>query len=134
MFPRESRILLAEDMSSVREIVVETFYVLGFDNIVECKDGAEAWEKIQNDPQGFSLVVSDFRMPNSNGMDLLIRIRASEKFKNLPFLMISSQSDKVNILSAISAGADHYLVKPFEAMDLLDKLKVIHEKRYGAHK
>lgn len=131
MFPPDARILVADDMNSVREVIIEMFNAIGFNDIVQCKDGAEAWEQIQNSNPPISLVVSDLNMPNSSGLDLLLRIRSSEQHKNLPFLMMSAVSEQKNIISSMKAGADYYLVKPFQMADLVSKLKIIFEKRNG---
>jgi len=128
----DSKILIAEDMTSVREVLIETFNAIGYNHIVGCKDGADAWEKIQNESPPFQLIVSDLNMPDSNGMDLLIRIRTSDRYKNLPFLMISEMSDQSHIMNAMKSGADYYLVKPIKAPELASKLKIIHQKRNEA--
>ncbi len=118
-------------MASVREVIIEIFNSIGYIHLTPCKDGAEAWEKIQNQDPPFDLIVSDCQMPNSSGLDLLLRIRSSEIFKSTPFLMISTVSEQENILGAIKAGADYYLVKPFKAPELAAKLKIIYDKRNG---
>jgi two-component system chemotaxis response regulator CheY len=131
MFPPTTRILLVEDMASIREIMIETFHSIGFKNIVTCKDGAEAWEQLQNASPPFELVVSDMNMPVSSGLDLLARIRSAERFQNLPFMMISEVSDQSKIIAAIKSGADYYLVKPVEEVSLNVNLKKIFDKRNG---
>ena len=131
MFRPESKILIVEDMNSIRDVVVNAFKELGFTYIFEAKDIGEAWDKIQGEPRPFDLVVCNLIMAKTSGMDLLVRIRKSERFKKLPFLMTSNKSDQKVILSVINAGADHFLVKPFQIAELADKLKKIHEKSNG---
>jgi two-component system chemotaxis response regulator CheY len=131
MFPPETRILIVEDMSSVREVIVEMCNALGFKNVTGSSDGANAWQTIQNAPEEFGIIISDLNMPKGSGMDLLIRLRAAERFKKTIFLMISAAFDEQNIVRAIKNGADHYLVKPFNAHDLGEKLKIVYQKRAG---
>lgn len=134
MFPPDTKILLAEDMNSIREILIEALESIGFKNIVSCKDGADAWELIQNTTPAFELIVADLNMPVSSGLDLLTRIRASEVHKHLPFLMISEVCDQKTIMNTIKCGADYYLMKPIQAADLPEKLKIIFNKRIGTQK
>ena len=132
MFRPDSKILIVEEMNSVRDVVVNAFKELGFNYLFEAKDIGDAWDRIQGEPRPFDLVVCNLNMAKTSGMDLLVRIRKTERFKSLPFLMISNQSDQKVILSVITAGADHFLVKPFQTTELADKLKKIHEKRFGS--
>jgi two-component system chemotaxis response regulator CheY len=132
MFPPDTKILIVEDMNSIREAVVSLFRGLGFEKVHDCKDGAEAWEKMQTQGAPFELVICDLNMPNSNGMDLLNRIRASKKFKDTCFIMISSQSDQKKIVAAIQAGADYFVIKPLRKTDFAEKLKLVHERKFGS--
>jgi len=129
MFPADSKILLVEDMNSIREYLSSLLQELGFSKIHSCKDGADAWEKVQEQKAPFELIISDLNMPKSSGMDLLARLRSSAVYKNTPFIMISSKSDTKSIVSAIQAGADHFIVKPVSKLELNDKLKLVYEKR-----
>jgi len=129
MFPPDSKILLVDDMISVRTVIADMLGSLGFQNILVASNGADAWEAIQNGEPPFDLVISDLNMPKTNGMDLLIRLRAADRFKALPFLMMSAAFDEQSILKAIKSGADHYLVKPFNPEDLALKLKLIFDKK-----
>ena len=131
MFPPETKILIVDDMVSVRTVIVEMFNSLGFQNITEANNGADAWQVIQNGAPSFELIVSDLNMPKTNGMDLLIRVRSSDRFKTLSFLMISAAFEEKSILKAVKSGADHYLVKPFNPEELAHKLKLIFDKRAG---
>lgn len=131
MFPTETKILIVDDMTSVRTVIVEMANSLGFNSISVANDGAEAWQAIQNETPPFDLVVCDLNMPKANGMDLLVRVRSSDRFKGLSFLMISAAFDEAKILKAIKSGSDHYLVKPFNPEELAQKLKLIYEKKCG---
>ena len=132
MFPPDTKILLAEDMSSVRDVLIETFNSIGFKNITSCKDGADAWEQMQDSSHPIDLIVSDMNMPNSNGLDLLKRVRSTSRFKNLPFLMISESADQEIILNAMKLGADYFLIKPFNGPELSIKLKKIYDIKIGS--
>jgi two-component system chemotaxis response regulator CheY len=134
MFPSDSKILVVEDMNSIREFLTVILQDLGFTKVHSCKDGADAWEKIQEQKAPFELIISDLNMPKSSGMDLLNRLRSSAIYKQTPFIMISSKSDTKSIVSAIQAGADHYIVKPISKNELQDKLKIVYDKKNGGVK
>ena len=121
--PSQLRILVVDDFSTMRRIVRQLLKELGFNNIEEAEDGAMALSKLQNEP--FDFVVSDWNMPNMPGIDLLRAIRADEKLKHLPVLMITAEARKENIIEAAQAGASGYIVKPFTAATLDEKLKKI---------
>jgi two-component system chemotaxis response regulator CheY len=134
MFPADSKILVVEDMNSIREYLVSLMKELGFSKIHDCKDGADAWEKIQAQKAPFELIISDLNMPKSSGLDLLTRLRSSAVYKTTPFIMISSKSDTKSIVSAIQAGADHFIVKPVSRLELQEKLKTVFERKSGANR
>ena len=117
------RILVVDDFSTMRRIVRQLLKELGFNNIEEAEDGAMALSKLQNEP--FDFVISDWNMPNMPGIDLLRAIRGDEKLKHLPVLMITAEARKENIIEAAQAGASGYIVKPFTAATLDEKLKKI---------
>ncbi len=131
MFPADSKILIVEDMNSIREYLVSLVQDLGFTKIHDCKDGADAWEKIQQQKAPFELIISDLNMPKSSGLDLLNRLRSSAVYKNTPFIMISSKSDTKSIVSTIQAGADHFIVKPVSKIELMEKLKIVFDRKSG---
>ena len=121
--PSQLRILVVDDFSTMRRIVRQLLKELGFANIEEAEDGAMALTKLKTEP--FDFVVSDWNMPNMPGIDLLRAIRADEKLKHLPVLMITAEARKENIIEAAQAGASGYIVKPFTAATLDEKLKKI---------
>ena len=120
------RILVVDDFSTMRRIVRNLLKELGFTNVDEAEDGATALGKLRGG--GFELVVSDWNMPNLDGLALLQSVRADAALKHLPFLMISAEAKKENIIAAAEAGASGYIVKPFTAATLNDKLTKIFEK------
>lgn len=120
------RILVVDDFQTMRRIVINLLRQLGFTNVVEASDGMLALEKVRDD--NIDLVVSDWNMPNMSGMEFLRALRTDEKYKNLPFIMVTAEGKKENVIAAVQAGVNNYIVKPFNAATLKEKLtKVIGE-------
>ena len=120
------KFLVVDDFSTMRRIVRNLLKELGFSNVDEAEDGAIALQKLQGG--GFDFVVSDWNMPNMDGLTLLQNIRATPSLKHLPVLMITAEAKKENIIAAAQAGASGYIVKPFTAATLSEKLEKIFEK------
>ena len=118
-----TRFLVVDDFSTMRRIVRNLLKELGFMNVQEAEDGVEALTKLRADT--FDFVVSDWNMPNMTGIELLREIRADAKLKHLPVLMVTAEAKKENIIMAAQAGASGYVVKPFTAATLDEKLKKI---------
>lgn len=121
---RDMKILVVDDFSTMRRIVKNVLGQLGFKNIVEAEDGKEAWKKL-GDEGDVGFIVSDWNMPNMMGIDLLKEVRADDKYKELPFLMVTAESQKENVLQAVQAGVSNYIVKPFTAETMEQKLGMI---------
>ena len=117
------RFLVVDDFSTMRRIVRNLLKELGFTNVDEAEDGAIALQKLQSG--GFEFVVTDWTMPNMDGLTLLQTIRATPNLKHLPVLMITAEAKKENIIAAAQAGASGYIVKPFTAGTLSEKLNTI---------
>ena len=117
------RILVVDDFSTMRRIVRNLLKDIGYSNTDEADDGARALQKLKS--ERFDFVVSDWNMPNMTGIDLLRAIRADEAIKHLPVLMITAEARKENIIEAAEAGASGYIVKPFTAATLDEKVKKI---------
>jgi len=115
------KILAVDDSMLVRRIVASASSVIGAE-CVGAPDGLIALGALEADPEGFSLVCLDWNMPNMNGLDFLIRIRADERWKSLPVLMITTESSLDAIITAIKAGATAYMTKPFFEKDLQTKM------------
>ena len=118
-----TKFLVGDDFSTIRRIVRNLLKELGFANVQEAEDGVDALNKLRSEP--FDFVVSDWNMPNMTGIDLLRAIRADESLKHLPVLMVTAEAKKENIIMAAQAGASGYVVKPFTAVTLDEKLKKI---------
>jgi two-component system chemotaxis response regulator CheY len=122
----KTRFLVVDDFSTMRRIVRNLLKELGFSNVDEAEDGAVALQKLNSAPYDF--VVTDWNMPNMDGLALLQAIRRSPALKHLPVLMITAEAKKENIIAAAQAGASGYVVKPFTAATLAEKLEKIFEK------
>ena len=120
------RILVVDDFSTMRRIVRNLLKELGFTNVDEAEDGAIALQKLQSG--GFEFVVTDWNMPNMDGLELLQTIRADGALASMPVLMVTAEAKKENIIAAAQAGASGYVVKPFTAATLEEKLNKIFEK------
>ena len=120
------RFLVVDDFSTMRRIVRNLLKELGYANVDEAEDGVMGLAKLR--AESFDFVVSDWNMPNMTGLDLLKNIRADATLKDLPVLMVTAEAKKENIIAAAQAGASGYVVKPFTAATLDEKLNKIFEK------
>ena len=123
---KSMKILVVDDFSTMRRIIKNLLKDLGFANIQEADDGSTALPMLQ---QGdFDFVVTDWNMPGMQGIDLLRAIRADDKLKHLPVLMVTAEAKKEQIVAAAQAGVNGYVVKPFTAATLKEKLDKIFER------
>ena len=120
------KFLVVDDFSTMRRIVRNLLKELGYTNVDEAEDGVMALSKLRSG--GFDFVVSDWNMPNMDGLTMLQQIRQDPELKHLPVLMVSAEAKKENIIAAAQAGASGYVVKPFTAATLDEKLSKIFEK------
>lgn len=123
MVDANMKFLVVDDFSTMRRIVRNLLKELGFVNVQEAEDGVDALNKLRGGD--FDFVVSDWNMPNMTGIDLLRAIRADATLKHLPVLMVTAEAKRENIIEAAQAGASGYVVKPFTAGTLDEKLKKI---------
>lgn len=114
------KIMVVDDMSTMRRIVRNVLKQIGFTNVEEAENGKEALDKLKAEPYGF--VVSDWNMPVMTGIDMLRAIRADGSLKDIPVLMVTAEAQKENIVEAVQAGVSNYIVKPFTAEALQDKM------------
>ncbi len=117
------KILVVDDMSTMRRIVKNILKQLGFNNLEEAENGQEALTKLKADTYGF--VVSDWNMPIMMGIDMLRAIRADDKLKKIPVLMVTAEAQKENLMEAVQAGVSNYVVKPFTAETMQEKINKI---------
>lgn len=126
MTNKNLKILVVDDFPTMRRIIRNLLKDLGYENVDEAEDGAMALEKLRNG--SFDFVVSDWNMPNLDGLEMLKQIRADANLGTLPVLMVTAEAKKENIIAAAQAGASGYVVKPFTAATLEEKLNKIFEK------
>ena len=126
MVDKNMRILVVDDFHTMRRIVINLLKQLGFGNVVEAGDGQQALEKLKTEK--VDLIFSDWNMPIMSGMDFLKAVRADEKMKTIPFIMVTAEGKRENVIAAVQAGVNNYIVKPFNAATLREKLiKVVGE-------
>lgn len=131
MFPMTTKILVADDMPTIRDLVKNQLKAMGFKTILEAADGEQALGiLIHNNTPGnqIELVVSDWNMPKMSGLEFLKQVRASQEWANLPFILLTSESERDQVTEAILAGVSQYMVKPFAAKAFEEKLKGVWAK------
>ena len=120
------KILVVDDFSTMRRIVKIILRQLGFENILEADDGMNALDVLRS--QSVDFIISDWNMPRLSGIELLKAVRTSEEWKDLPFLMVTAEGQKENVIEAVKAKVSNYIVKPFTPETLAEKIKKIFEK------
>ncbi len=121
-----TKFLVVDDFSTMRRIVRNLLKELGYTNVDEAEDGSMALTKLRS--EAFDFVISDWNMPVMDGLTMLQQIRADAALSKLPVLMVTAEAKKENIIAAAQAGASGYVVKPFTAATLDEKLGKIFEK------
>ena len=116
-------VLVVDDFNTMRRIVKNCLKQLGFDNIAEAEDGEAALTKLREG--SFQLIISDWNMPKMMGIDLLRAVRADNKLKGIPFLMVTAEAQKENVIEAAKAGVSNYIIKPFTPDQVQTKLEAI---------
>ncbi|KKL90408.1 hypothetical protein LCGC14_1905010 [marine sediment metagenome] len=120
------RILIVDDFSTMRRIIRNILKQLGFENVEEAENGADAYEKLDGDKYDF--VITDWNMPVMDGIGLLKKIRTDPAMKTLPVLMVTAEAEKDKVVAAIQAGVNNYIVKPFTAEVLQEKMDKIFDE------
>lgn len=114
------KVLIAEDSNAMRGIIREMMMRLGYDDIVEAEDGQQAWDHLTEQP--FDLLLTDWNMPRMSGLELLQKVRATPDMASLPVVMLTTRSNKQDIVSAMKAGINNYVTKPCKPTQLKDKI------------
>lgn len=117
------KILVVDDFSTMRRIVKNILKQIGFSDIDEAENGQVALSKLNDN--SYDLVVSDWNMPEMTGIELLKAVRATDGIKDIPFLMVTAEAKKENVVEAVKAGVNNYIVKPFTAEVLQEKIEKI---------
>jgi len=120
---KDMRILVVDDFSTMRRIIKNILRQLGYNNVIEADDGTTALAKLQADKVDF--VITDWNMPKMSGLELLKEIRGNDTMKDLPVLMVTAEALQENIVAAIKAGVSNYVVKPFDAATISEKMEKI---------
>ena len=127
MFNTAIRILVVDDMLTIRKIAKKILGELHFSNIREAADGLEAWNIISNE-EPFDIIFSDWNMPRMNGLELLHKLRSHPEYSEIPFIMLTAESDMDHVRIAAEAGVDNYILKPFTGDTFKAKLEQTHKK------
>ncbi len=114
------KFLVVDDSLTMRRIVVNALKAIGYDSFIEAADGKEAFGKLQT--EGADFVISDWNMPEMNGLELVKTIRTSTEFSDLPVLMVTTRGNKDDVIEAMQARVNNYIVKPFTPQALKEKL------------
>ena len=117
------KVLVVDDFATMRRIVKGVLKQLGFSNIVEAEDGTAALDALKKEKVG--LIVSDWNMPKMTGLDLLKAVRSDEGLKETPFIMVTAEGQKENVIEAVKAGVSNYIVKPFTPETFNEKLEKV---------
>ena len=117
------KVLIVDDFATMRRILKNILKQLGFKNLLEADDGTTAYDVLES--QDVDLIISDWNMPKMTGLELLKKVRASEKYSKIPFLMVTAEAQKQNVIEAVQAGVSNYVVKPFTAEAISEKLEKI---------
>lgn len=126
MLDHNMKILVVDDFSTMRRIIKNILKEIGYVNVDEADDGSTALEKLKGG--SFDFVVTDWNMPNMPGIDLLKAIRLDPALKHLPVLMVTAEAAKENVVTAVQAGVNNYIVKPFTAAALKERIDLILSK------
>ena len=124
------KILIVDDFSTMRRIIKNLLRDLGYNSTFEADDGSTALPMLESGD--FDFVISDWNMPIMQGIDLLRKMRSDPKLKSLPFLMVTAEAKREQIVVAAQAGVNGYIVKPFTADTLKDKIDKIFERIEGS--
>jgi two-component system, chemotaxis family, chemotaxis protein CheY len=117
------KILVVDDFATMRRIMKNILKQIGFSNIIEADDGTTALEELKKTT--VDLIISDWNMPKMTGLDLLKNVRDTDGLKDIPFLMVTAEAQKQNVIDAVQAGVTNYVVKPFTAEAISEKLEKI---------
>ena len=125
MNEKNIKVLIVDDFATMRKVVRNLLKQVGYEDIVEAEDGVMALKALKS--QKVDVIVSDWNMPNMTGLELLKAVRADAELANTPFLMVTAEALQDNVVAAVKAGVNNYIVKPFTAEVLNEKIKKIME-------
>jgi two-component system chemotaxis response regulator CheY len=125
MIDPNKQVLVVDDFATMRRIIIACLKEAGYKNVVEAEDGKKGYLVAENLADSITMIVSDWNMPNMDGLDMLRALKANPKTAHIPVLMVTAEAKKENIIAAAQAGASSYIVKPFTPETLADKIKKI---------
>jgi len=125
-FDKKMRILVVDDFATMRKVIRNLLRQIGYQEVIEAEDGVSALRELSS--QRVDFIISDWNMPNMSGIDFLRAVRANSELSSIPFLMVTAESLKENVVEAVKAGVSNYIVKPFTAEVLNEKIEKIMEK------
>ncbi len=118
------KLLVVDDSSTMRRNIKNTLQRLGYEDILEAEHGVEAWNHMTT-VEGINVLITDWNMPEMNGLELVKKVRAEEKYKDIPIIMVTTEGGKSEVITALKAGVNNYIVKPFTPQVLKEKLEVV---------
>jgi two-component system chemotaxis response regulator CheY len=118
------KLLVVDDSSTMRRIIKNTLARLGYKDILEGADGLEGWAQMDSNPD-IEMLITDWNMPEMNGLELVKKVRADERFKDTPIIMVTTEGGKSEVITALKAGVNNYIVKPFTPQVLKEKLGAV---------
>jgi len=116
------KLLVVDDSSTMRRIIKNTLARLGFNDVLEAEHGVEAWQIMDKTPD-INVLITDWNMPEMNGLDLVRKVRAEKKYDSMPIIMVTTEGGKTEVITALKAGVNNYIVKPFTPQVLKEKLE-----------
>lgn len=118
------KLLVVDDSSTMRRIIKNTLQRLGYDDILEAEHGLQAWELLDT-IDGINILITDWNMPEMNGLDLVKKVKADQRFADIPIIMVTTEGGKAEVITALKAGVNNYIVKPFTPQVLKEKLEAV---------
>ena len=118
------KLIVVDDSSTMRRIIKNTLARLGYKDILEGEDGVQGWAVLDENPDT-GMLITDWNMPEMNGLELVKKVRADERFTDLPIIMVTTEGGKAEVITALKAGVNNYIVKPFTPQVLKEKLAAV---------
>jgi two-component system chemotaxis response regulator CheY len=118
------KLLVVDDSSTMRRIIKNTLSRLGYEDVLEGEDGLQGWAALNGNPDT-GMLITDWNMPEMNGLELVKKVRADARFVDLPIIMVTTEGGKAEVITALKAGVNNYIVKPFTPQVLKEKLAAV---------
>ncbi len=118
------KLLVVDDSSTMRRIIKNTLSRLGYEDVLEGEDGLQGWSALNENPD-MGMLITDWNMPEMNGLELVKKVRADARFADLPIIMVTTEGGKAEVITALKAGVNNYIVKPFTPQVLKEKLAAV---------